>query len=226
MCKINKLCFIILLLVFSSCINVDAQDETFKINISMYPIKGDSQTAIKLFVTAEPLESVGSWSLYVDYVDNTIVSNKPDIRVGKTNIYEHRWIVIFNPPFGKEGKSYTIRIVILTNTGKIYEYYRSFKIIDTIPELSWFDDLSQSEIEAIRGLEGEKGDQGEIGPQGPQGEKGDQGPMGPQGEKGDQGEIGQKGKSYPSFEFNIGMLLSIVAIIISTLAYRKKVKTE
>ena len=222
---------IIVLLTFSTSINANAQEE-FKMNVSMYPVDGDSTTNIKLFVTMEPLTSIGSWSLYVDYVDKGIVSGQPDIRVGKTNQYQHKWIVIFNPPFGKEGRSYNIRIVVLSNTGKIYERYKSFKITDTIPQISWVEDLSDSEREVFKGDKGDTGDPGPPGesivgpegPEGPKGDKGDQGDPGPPGASiiGPEGPQGPRGESYPKIMFYIGMLLSLIAIIISLWSILKK----
>lgn len=227
--KITILFYIIFFLIAKS-VSVNAKDESYKINISMYPIRGDSTTNIRLFVTTEPLIGVGSWTLYIDYVDKNVVNGMSDIRIGKTNTYKHQWVVVFNPPFGKEGKSYTIRIVILTDTGQIREYYRNFKIIDTIPKLSWFEDLSDKELEAIRGPKGDTGIQGEIGYTGlgiqgeigPKGDRGIQGTsiIGERGEKGDRGPRGLEGESYPVIMFYGGVFLSLFSLIFSLWVYR------
>lgn len=236
--KVKTLCFILYyivicrigLSVLPNIINVNAEDESYKINISMYPITGDSTTNIRLFVTTEPLTGIGSWTLYVDYHDKNVVNGLSDIRIGKTNTYKHQWVVVFNPPFGKEGKKYTIRIVILTDKGEIREYYRNFKIIDTIPKLEWFEDLSQKELEAIRGPKGDTGIQGEIGYTGlgiqgeigPKGDTGIQGKsiIGEKGEEGDRGPRGLKGESYPVIMFYSGVFLSLFSLIFSLWVYR------
>lgn len=229
--KITILLYTIMFLLFiAKSVSVNAEDESYKINISMYPIRGDSTTNIRLFITTEPLTGIGSWTLYVDYVDKNVVNGMSDIRIGKTNTYKHQWVVVFNPPFGKEGKSYTIRIVILTDTGQIREYYRQFKIVDTIPEIEWFDDLSQKELNAIRGPKGDIGIQGErghtgLGVQGEIGPKGDTGIqgksiIGEKGEEGDRGPRGLEGKSYPVIIFYSGILLSLFSLIFSLWVYR------
>jgi len=228
--KSNITLFLVVLLSTSIVFyNVGAEEETFELNVSMYPVDGDSTTNIKLIVTTTPLTSIGSWSLYVDYVDKGIINDKPDIRVGKTSTYKHQWIVIFNPPFGKEGRSYPIRIVVMTNTGEMYEKYRSFRITDTIPQISWMEDLSDKEKELFKGEKGEKGDpgiqgppgdsiEGPPGPPGPKGDKGDPGIQGPPG-KSIEGPQGSPGKSYPEMIFYIGLFLSIISIIISLWIY-------
>ena len=59
-------------------------------------------------------------------------------------------------------------------------------------------DLTEEQLESLRGPQGEKGDQGEQGPQGPRGLKGDKGDTGPQGPQGPAGE--GSGESYDDTE--------------------------
>ena len=56
-----------------------------------------------------------------------------------------------------------------------------------------FEDLTDEQIESLRGPKGDTGDTGPQGPKGDTGDTGPQGPEGPQGPAGPQGEPGPKG---------------------------------
>ena len=69
-----------------------------------------------------------------------------------------------------------------------------------------FEDLTDEQIESLRGPKGDTGDTGPQGPKGdtgdtgPQGPEGPQGPAGPQGEPGPKGDTGEQGPAGPQGE--------------------------
>ncbi len=228
--------YVVLFVVVLSALYIPSVNsaEEFKMNVSMFPVEGDTTTNVNLFVTMEPAESVGSWKLYVYWVDQIIVNGRADTQVGKTNVYKHVWVVSFNPPYGRKGNTYTIRIVVLSNTGKIYERYWTFKMTATVPQLDWFDDLSPEALAKItgptgptgpvgvtgatgeagpQGVPGGTGNTGSTGPTGPQGEPGPQGPIGPVGEPGEDGIDGVDGTDAPMLLVYIALGLSVVSIM-------------
>ncbi len=227
---LGLLCLILSLSAISTEVVASFLSEELK--ISMYPVEGDSNTNIVLFVMPTLSTGPGPWRLYVYWGDTCLINGRHDIVIGKTTNYKHEWIIEFNPPYGTKGKQYTIRVVVITNTGVIYEQWSTFRMGETIPKLSWFDALTQAELDAVTGPRGPAGPvgstgaTGEAGPQGipgatgdsitgptgPQGEpgSGEQGPVGPQGEP---GEDGIDGESAPVGLFYIVGGLSVLSTI-------------
>jgi len=64
----------------------------------MWPSKGTIETQIVLFVSTTPYKTSNSWRLYVFWDDYPVANAVPDVRVGKTNNWEHRWELNFYPP--------------------------------------------------------------------------------------------------------------------------------
>lgn len=183
-------------------VGVEAQP-TGDLEISMYPVEGDSNTNIVLFVMPTLSEGPGPWRLYVYWKDTCLINGRHDLVIGKTTTYKHEWIIEFNPPYGNKGSKYLVRVIVITDTGEILEQWRTFTMGETVPRLSWFDKLTQAELDAITGPTGPVGPQGPAGPAGPTGSqgvsgeigpKGATGPAGPQGETGDTGSVGPAGQ--------------------------------
>lgn len=174
------------------------------LDISMFPVEGGAETNIVLFVFPTlTTQGPGPWRLYVYWHDICLINGRPDKVIGTTTTYKHEWIIEFNPPYGKIGYTYAVRVVVVTNTGEILEQWSTFKMKETIPKLSWFDSLTQAELDAIRGPTGPVGPQGPTGPTGakgptgPQGVPGTDGVQGPGGIQGIQGETGESGPIGP-----------------------------
>jgi len=145
----------------------------------------DEEILIKIRVihpnTNEPLVAYVTW----DY--RNIVQRLGDVIVNK--IHQNRWDINFYPPDGfcAKGK-HRIRISIEDSSGNIVEWMIwEYTITDIVPQVEWFDELSE---EAIAKITGPPGPPGEIGPQGGVGETGLMGPQGEIGPQGDQGPIG------------------------------------
>ena len=227
---------LILALILVSTISVNIPIVlSFDIDIDMKPNRGDSKINIVILVRTNPYRTKDSWKLFLFWDDHVVFYNINDVYIKSTKQYEHRWELKFNPPsdpkYLEKGNHY-IDIWVLNSTGHIEKRIKSFKITETIPETSWFDELPDKTKEQLRGEKGEKGDPGEkgemgdpglMGLPGEKGEKGDQGDRGlpgEKGEKGDQGERGETGK-YPIVQFYLFGLLSIVAIILSIISLMK-----
>jgi len=205
----------------------------FDVHIDMWPSKGTIETQIVLFVSTTPYKTSNSWRLYVFWDDYPVANAVPDVRVGKTNNWEHRWELNFYPPpfpeYARKG-TYKIKIRVVNSTGHFKVITKYFDIRETIPIPSWVEDLSEEELAALQGPTGpegplgetgEQGLQGETGPQGVKGNKGEKGDRGKQGEPGPVGPIGPRGRSYPVLLFYIGLILSIASITLSVRTLRK-----
>lgn len=132
--------------------------------------------------------------LYIFWDDMVIVQRLMDPVVDK--IHTYMWDVTFQPPqvplYCKKG-SHKVRFRVEDEDANVQYYQLSFEITDTVPDLSWFDDLTQTELDKITGPPGPKGDPGVQGIPGEDGITGPQGPAGPQGLQGTQGNPGELG---------------------------------
>ncbi len=213
------LCLALSLMVIPTMAAIETETDDLK--ISMYPIEGNSNTNIVLFVLPTLNRGPGPWRLYVYWGDTCLINGQLDKKIGTTAVYKHEWILNFKPPYGKKGDRINVKVVVITNTGKLFEVWTQFRMTETIPKLSWFDELTQAELDAITGPQGEVGPigpQGEPGPRGPKGEIGSIGPPGPQAEQGppgptgltgSAGEPGDPGKSAPILFVYAALILSV-----------------
>lgn len=203
---------------------------------TLAPWSGDSQTDILAIIRAEIRTDNTAMHLYVFWEGLPIVTRLSDTVINKQHTY--RWDVVFTPPqdprYLKKGSN-LINFWLEDADGVILKYSCIFTITDRIPQPSWLDDLTQKELDAIKGAEGPTGEVGPPGPQGPEGELGPGGPVGPTGPVGSgvpgpQGAIGPRGlvgpqgagvpgpqgERGPAGKFNV--VFSIVTIVIAMLA--------
>lgn len=204
---------------------------------TLAPWSGDSQTEILAIIRPEKRTDNTPLYLYVFWEKLPIITRLPDTVINKQHTY--MWDVIFKPPQDLQylkKDSNLIEFWIEDIDGVIQKYSCVFTVTDRIPRPSWLDDLTQKELDAITGPEGEKGDVGPPGPQGPEGKvgplglegppgsQGVWGPIGPKGAIGPIGPVGPKGAGIPgpqgergeAGEFNI--IFSIVTIAIAIVA--------
>jgi len=204
---------------------------------TLAPWSGDSLTDILAIIRAEKRTDNTPIYLYVFWEDLAIITRLSDTVIDKQHTY--MWDVTFNPPddprYLRDGSN-SILFWLEDVDGNIQSYPCVFTITDMIPQPSWLDDLSQEELDLIRGPEGPPGEAGPPGPEGPQGEVGPIGPvgspgpqgslgsLGPQGEVGPRGivgpqgagEPGPQGERGPAGSFNI--IFAIVTVAISMVA--------
>ncbi len=233
----SKYIFGLLCLILSlSAMSVGVAEalSTEGLKISMFPVQGDSNTNIVLFVMPTLSTGPGPWRLYVYWADTCLINGKRDIVIPKTTTYKHEWIIEFNPPYGVKGRKYIVRVVVITHTGQILEQWSQFTMGETIPKLSWFDSLTQAELDAIRGPAGATGARGPagpkgaagatgsvgptgasgaIGPEGPQGPAGIPGPTGADGAPGAAGADGVDGKSISPLLLYISLGMSVLSLV-------------
>jgi len=204
---------------------------------TLAPWIGDSQTDILAIIRAEKRTDNSPIYLYIFWEDLPIITRLSDTVINKQHTY--MWDVVFNPPqdprYLKKGSNQIV-FWLEDIDGKIQSYPCIFTITDRIPQPSWFDDLTQGEIDDITGPEGPPGEAGPPGPDGPQGELGAQGPVGPpgpqgslgnpgpQGEIGPRGMVGPQGAGVPGPQGEVGpaggfnIIFAIVTVAISVVA--------
>jgi len=183
-------------LIISVCLLPNVKAEPFLKTLA--PWSGDSQTEILAIIRPEKRADNTPMYLYIFWEDLPIITRLSDTVVNKQHTY--MWDVTFKPPQDLQYlKKDSNRIVFWIEDidGKIQSYTCVFTITDRIPQPSWLDDLTQKELDAITGPEGQKGDVGPPGPQGPEGEVGPHGPEGPPGPQGVWGPIGPEGAIGP-----------------------------
>ncbi len=224
---LGLLCLVLSLMVVPTIVAIDTETDDLK--ISMYPMDGDANTNIVLFVLPTLDRGPGPWRLYVYWGDMCQINGKLDKKIGTTAVYKHEWIINFNPPYGKKGDRINVKVVVITNKGELFEVWTQFRMTQTILKPEYFDTLTQAELDAITGPQGEVGPigpQGEPGPRGPKGvagsvgppgSDGEQGPAGPRGPQGVVGAPGEPGKSAPILFVYAALILSVfntIAILI------------
>lgn len=171
---------------------------------TLAPWSGDSQTDILAIIRPEKRIDNTPMYLYVFWEDLPIITRLSDTVIDKKHTY--MWDVVFNPPQDPQYlKKDSNRIVFWIEDvdGIIQIYTCVFTITDRIPQPSWLEDLTQEELNSIRGPDGPQGEagppgpKGEPGPEGPQGAQGIWGPPGPKGDPGHTGPTGPKGSQGP-----------------------------
>jgi len=190
-----KLMFGLLVLLIMVPMTYAASPVFFE-GFALYPSHGTSQTNILAMVRPDKPASGPLW-LYIFWDDMPIITRLMDPIVDKTHTY--MWDIIIHPPqdpfYCKKG-THQITCRVEDEDGNVKYGVYVFKIDDTIPVASWFDDLPQEFIDQITGPAGPKGNTGATGPEGDRGSRGltgSQGPIGPQGEAGEVGIAGEDG---------------------------------
>jgi len=159
----------------------------FTVSYQVLPPSGKSDEEILVLIRVNhPNDNEPLWA-YVTWDHRTIVQRQGDVVFSK--IHQNWWDIAFTPPqdLCAKGKHH-IRIRIEDSDGNIVSWpVWEYTITNTVPQVGWFDNLSE---EAIAKITGPPGGQGETGPQG---ETGETGPIGPQGEEGPPGAQGPIG---------------------------------
>ena len=212
---------------------------------AVFPSRGDSQTNILAVIRPDKRTDNKPMWLYIFWDDVPIIRRQMDNMDGTVHTYI--WDVVFQPPQNQQYLAtgdHTITIWVEDYDGDIKMGVYNFKITEIIPYPEWFEHLSDSTLEALRGPQGVKGDTGSTGPRGstgpqgetglwgPQGIQGMQGITGPQGVNGTQGEPGPQGEQGPlgpvgdTTQLSATLLLtnvaiSLVAVAISIYTFRK-----
>lgn len=212
--------------------------EAFEVTYNVFPGRGATSEQILVFVRAfhdNPNEPM--W-IYVFWDSRCIAMRQADVLVNK--IHQNRWDITFYPPKDLCAKgTHDIWIWVEDSANMIVKKYWSYSITNVVPQLDWFDELTQTELNAIggptgatgpqgsagptgatgkQGVPGAAGAEGATGPAGPQGETGEQGPPGPKGQR---GEVGLDGKDAPMGLFYIIGGLSVVSIICVILLFSR-----
>lgn len=178
---------------------VSAVTYPFTVSYEVLPPSGASDEEILVLIrvshpnTNEPLWAYLTW----DY--RTIVQRRGDVVFNK--VHQNWWDIAFTPPqdLCSKGKHY-IRIRIEDSSGNTVNWpVWEYTITNIVPQVEWFDELSE---ETIAKITGPPGPPGEIGPQG---EVGETGLMGPQGEIGPQGDRGPLGEGEQGPPGSIGL---------------------
>jgi len=161
---------------------------------AVYPSHGTSKTTILGMVRPEKRTDNTPLWLYIFWDDLPIRQRVMDTLDG--TIHTYMWDVIFTPPqdssYCKKG-THMITFWVEDKDANIQLGVYTFTIDDTIPDVSWFDDLPQVFIDQITGPVGPQGVSGPQGPAGTDGTAGVQGPIGPTGPQGPQGTMGPNG---------------------------------
>lgn len=226
---------VILMVSLSLLPSVASVEYPFDVWYRVEPPSGASNEEILIKIrvthpnTNEPLVAYVTWDW------RSVVQRLGDVIINK--VHQNRWDITFYPPKDHCAKGkHRIRISIEDSSGSIVEWMIwDYSITDVVPQLDWFDDLTQEEIDDITGPEGPPGEAGPPGPEGPEGKLGPQGPVGPpgpvgSGAPGPQGEIGPRGivgpqgsgdqgpqgERGPAGSFN--MIFSIVTVAIAIVA--------
>lgn len=232
----------------SDIVYVSGATYPFNVWYSVEPPNGasDEEILVKIRVTHpntnEPLVVYVTW----DY--RPIVQRQGDVIVNR--VHQNRWDINFYPPDGLCAKgNHMIRISIEDSSGHVREVVWQYTITNIVPQVEWFDDLSEEAIAKITGPPGPpgetgpQGEMGETGPMGPQGEIGPQGDRGPlgEGEQGPPGSIGlpggtgptgppgpqgETGKSENAIVLYVSLILSIFAMGLVLWDHYKERKTE
>lgn len=163
---------------------------------AVFPSSGDSKTNILAVVRPDKRTDNKPMWLYIFWDDVPLIQRQVDWMDGTTHTYI--WDVVFQPPQDQQyiaTGDHKITIWVEDFDGDIQMGVYNFRITEIIPDPEWFDQLSDSALEALRGPQGVKGDTGSTGPRGIQGVQGDVGLWGPQGIQGVQGNIGSQGEN-------------------------------
>ena len=223
----------LLLLLTVSLISplVYAVDYPFDVTYAIFPDGGASDEEILIVIRVDhPNSNEPLWA-YIFWDSRCVVQRETDVVINK--VHQHRWDIAFYPPKDLCAKgSHAIRIWVEDSKNDIVKWmYWSYQITDVVPQLDWFDDLTDKELERIRGTPGPQGEMGKTGAPGPegvqgipgeQGETGPPGSVGPQGNPGTDGLVGpigptgaqgEPGVSVDPTLTYVGTIIAIIALI-------------
>jgi len=233
----------ILLLSLSLCSPLaSAVDYPFDVTYDVFPHGGDSDEEILVYIrVSHPNPNEPMW-VYVFWDSRPIVQRESDVIVGR--VHQNRWDITFLPPDGLSAKgNHDIKIWVEDSSNNIVKWpYYSYTIKNTVPQLDWFAELTDAQLELIRGLPGppgemgetgatgqgepgalgEEGPAGEPGSVGPQGYNGTEGPAGPVGLAGTPGEPGEPGSSVDPMLTYVAIAFSVAALVAFILLWSKK----
>jgi len=233
----RKTRFLGLLLFLALCLipTALASSPVFFDGFALYPPHGTSQTSILAMIRPDEPASGSLW-LYMFWDDMPIKTRLEDPVVNKVHTY--MWDVIIQAPqepfYCKKGP-HKITCRIEDDEANVKYAVYTFTIDDTIPDVSWFENLPQEFINQIKGPKGDTGATGPrgIGEQGIQGEpgpigigiQGEPGPIGIgiQGEPGPigigiQGERGPPGQRGEAAELSKMTIFGTIGISLASLA--------
>lgn len=171
----------------------------FIVSYQVLPPNGASDVEILVLIRVNhPNDNEPLWA-YVTWDYRPIVQRQGDMIINR--VHQNWWDIAFTPPQDLCSKGeHHIRIRIEDSSGNVVNWpVWQYTITNVVPQVEWFDELSE---EAIAKITGPTGPRGEIGPQG---EMGETGPMGPQGEIGPQGDRGPLGEGEQGPPGSIGL---------------------
>ncbi len=227
---------------------VSAVAYPFTVSYQVLPPSGASDEEILVLIRVNhPNDNEPLWA-YVTWDYRPIVQRQGDVVFNR--VHQNWWDIAFTPPqdLSVKGKHH-IRIRIEDSTGNVVSWpVWEYTITNTVPQVEWFDDLSEEAIAKITGPMGPPGEVGETGPPGavgplgeggPQGELGPQGPIGigeqgptgsiglpggpgPRGETGGRGEVG---KSEPVWVVYTSLVFSIASMVTVLWGFYRERKT-
>lgn len=196
---------IVLSFLFGSWLKpVSAVDYPFDVTYAVFPDAGASDEEILIVIRVDHPNSNEALNAYVFWDGRCVVQRLGDVVINK--IHQHRWDITFYPPKDLcAKKAHAIRIWVEDSDNNIVKWmYWSYQITDLVPQLDWFDDLTDEELERIRGPPGAPGPQGETGETGPQGAQGPPGLPGEQGDIGPPGAVGLQGENVTGIQGPVG----------------------
>ncbi len=223
---------LVLLLTVSLCSPLaHAVDYPFDVTYHVAPEFGSSDDEILVLIRVEHPNPNEPLVAYIYWDGRCVVHRESDVIINK--VHQHRWDITFYPLKDLcAKKAHAIRIWVEDSDNNIVKWmYWSYQITDVVPQLDWFDDLTDEQIESIRGPPGPQGETGETGSEGLQGEQGvpgetgeigPPGSVGPQGDPGTDGLVGPIGpagsQGEPGFSVDpmptyVGVIIAIVALI-------------
>lgn len=226
----------ILLLLTLSLYSPTASAVEYPFDVTSYdvlPNYGPSDQEILILLRVDhPNPNEPLW-VYVTWDTVPIIQRQEDVIVNK--IHQNRWDLTFYPPKDHCAKGdHLIKIRIEDSSGNIVQWPGySYTITSIVPQLDWFAELNETQLEIIRGPPGPQGEKGEtiVGPMGPEGpigvgEVGPPGSVGPRGEPGVGivGPAGAKGEPGDSVDPMISYLalgIASIALILVFLLWRK-----
>lgn len=191
---------LLLTVSLSSPLVYAATDYPFDVTYEVCPPEGRSDEEILIILRVSHPNPGEALTAYVTWDGRSIIPRESDVVINK--VHQHWWDLTFYPPKDLSAKgTHVIRIRVEDSSGNVVKWmYWSYHITDVVPKLDWFDDLTDKELESIRGAPGPQGETGKTGapgPEGVQGIPGEQGETGPPGSIGPQGNPGTDGLAGP-----------------------------
>ncbi len=190
--------FIIALIVFGSYFlggyTASAVDYPFDVTrYDVQPNYGPSDQEILLILRVDHPNDNEPLVAYIYWDTVPIIQRLEDVIVNK--VHQNRWDILFYPPERLSAKgAHSITLMIEDSSGNAVKWPSwSYTITNVVPQLDWFAELTEEQLELIRGPPGPQGETGETGATGLGGPEGIPGIPGVQGELGLPGSVGPRG---------------------------------